>query len=42
MNSDLRRFTLRSKIKVNVKWLLYRMIHTIGKILRYDPHYGFT
>jgi len=32
------RFTLRSKAKVNIQWLLYCMIHNIGKIVRY----GFT
>ena len=29
------RFTLRSKAKVNIQWLLYCMIHNIGKIVRY-------
>ena len=28
----LRRFTLRSKKKVNVQWLLYCMVHNIGKL----------
>lgn len=32
------RFTLRGKIKVDIQWMLYCMIHNIGKILRY----GFT
>lgn len=32
------RFTLRGKIKVNIQWLLYCMIHNIGKIMAY----GFT
>jgi len=31
-------FTLRSKIKVNIQWLLYCMVHNIGKIAAY----GFT
>jgi len=31
-------FTLRGKIKVNIQWLLYCMIHNIGKIAAY----GFT
>jgi transposase/IS5 family transposase len=34
----LDRFTLRSKIKVNIQWLLYCMVHNIGKIATY----GFT
>ncbi|WP_394706903.1 transposase [Marispirochaeta sp.] len=28
----LDRFTLRTKAKANVKWVLYCMIHNIGKI----------
>jgi transposase len=32
------RFTLRGKAKVNIQWLLYCMIHNIGKIV----NYGFT
>jgi len=32
------RFTLRGKFKVDIQWMLYCMIHNIGKILRY----GFT
>jgi len=31
----LNRFTLRSKSKVNTQWLLYCMVHNIGKIQRY-------
>ena len=31
-------FTLRGKIKVNIQWLLYCMVHNIGKIAAY----GFT
>jgi hypothetical protein len=34
----LDRFTLRGKIKVNIQWLLYCMIHNIGKI----ANYGFA
>ena len=32
------RFTLRTKIKVNIQWLLYCMVHNIEKI----ANYGFT
>jgi len=32
------RFTLRSKIRVNIQWLLYCMVHNIEKI----ANYGFT
>ncbi len=31
----LDRFTLRGKAKVNVQWLLYCMVHNMGKILNY-------
>jgi transposase len=31
----LDRFTLRGKIKVNVQWVLYCMVHNIGKILNF-------
>jgi hypothetical protein len=31
----LRRFSLRGKRKVNNQWLLYAMVHNIGKIQRY-------
>lgn len=34
----LDRFTLRGKVKVNIQWLLYCMVHNIGKIM----NYGFT
>ncbi len=34
----LDRFTLRGKIKVNIQWVLYCMVHNICKIMRY----GFT
>ena len=31
----LNRFTLRGKIKVNIQWLMYCMVHNIEKIMRY-------
>ena len=31
-------FTLRGKIKVNIQWLLYCIVHNMGKI----AVYGFT
>jgi Transposase DDE domain len=31
----LDRFTLRGKVKVNIQWLLYCMVHNIEKILHY-------
>jgi transposase len=36
------RFTLRGKNKVNIQWLLYCMIHNIGKIMTYGSNYAFT
>ena len=34
----LDRFTMRGKVKVNIQWMLYCMVHNIGKI----ANYGFT
>ena len=34
------RFTLRGQVKVNVQWLLYSIVHNMGKIHRYGE--GFT
>jgi hypothetical protein len=31
----LDRFTLRGKIKVNIQWMLYCMVHNIEKLLNY-------
>ena len=31
----LDRFTLRGKVKVNIQWLLYCMVHNVEKILNY-------
>jgi len=31
----LDRFTLRGKMKVNIQWMLYCMVHNIGKIMSY-------
>jgi hypothetical protein len=33
----LDRFTRRGKTKVNAQWLLYCLVHNIGKIQRYGP-----
>jgi hypothetical protein len=38
----MNRFTLRGKIKVNIQWLLYCMVHNIGKILNFGIKYAFT
>ncbi|MBW2647988.1 MAG: IS1182 family transposase [Deltaproteobacteria bacterium] len=34
------RFTLRGKVKVDIQWMLYCMVHNIGKIIKYCPEYG--
>ena len=34
-NKRLDRFTLRGKIKVNIQWLMYCLVHNIEKILNY-------
>ena len=36
-HKQLNRFTLRGKIKVNIQWLLYCLVHNMGKIMRYAP-----
>jgi len=33
-------FTLRGKIKVNIQWLLYCMVHNMEKIANYGVNYG--
>ena len=38
----MNRFTLRGRIKVNIQWLLYCMIHNIEKLLTRGPKYAFT
>ena len=34
-NKRLDRFTLRGKIKVNIQWLMFCLVHNIEKILNY-------
>jgi len=38
----MNRFTLRGKIKVNIQWLLYCIVHNLGKLLTRGPEYAFT
>ena len=33
--SGLRRFSLRGRRKVNTQWLLYCLVHNIGKVQRH-------
>lgn len=35
IHKGMNRFTLREKIKVNIQWLLYCMVHNMGKIMAY-------
>ncbi len=39
-NKRLDRFTLRGKIKVNIQWLMYRLVHNTEKILNYGLAYA--
>jgi len=41
-HKGMNRFTLRSRIKVNIQWMLYCMIHNIGKILNYGVRHAFA
>ena len=36
-HKQMNRFTLRGKLKVNIQWLLYCMVHNMGKIIRFAP-----
>ena len=40
INKRLDRFTLRGKVKVNIQWLLYCLVHNIEKILNYGLAYA--
>jgi hypothetical protein len=41
-HKEMNRFTLRGKIKVSIQWLLYCMVHNMGKILKYGLNYALT
>lgn len=36
------RFTLRGKVKVNIQWLLYCMVHNMEKIMNYGRSFAVT
>jgi hypothetical protein len=40
IQKGLDRFTLRGKVKVNIQWVLYCMVHNIEKIMRYGQAYA--
>jgi transposase len=42
VNKGLARFTLRGRIKVNIQWMLYCMIHNIEKILHFGKTYAMA
>jgi len=40
IQKGLDRFTLRGKVKVNIQWRLYCMVHNIEKIMKCSPAYA--
>jgi transposase len=40
INKRLDRFTLRGKVKVNIQWLMYCLVHNVEKILNYGLAYA--
>ena len=36
------RFTLRGKIKVNIQWMLYCLVHNIEKIMNFGKTYAVS
>jgi transposase len=40
INKRLDRFTLRGKVKVNIQWLMYCLVHNIEKIMNYGLAYA--
>ena len=36
------RFTLRGRIKVNIQWMLYCLVHNIEKISRFGKNYSMV
>ena len=39
-NIGLKRFSLRGKSKINAQWLLFTLVHNIGKIQKYGAVTG--
>ena len=35
-------FTLRGRMKVNIQWLLYCIVHNIEKVANYGVNYGIA
>jgi transposase len=40
INKRLDRFTLRGKVKVNIQWLMYCLVHNLEKIMNYGLAYA--
>jgi hypothetical protein len=38
----LDRFTLRGRIKVNIQWMLYCLVHNIEKVLHFGTSYAMA
>jgi len=38
----LDRFTLRGRIKVNIQWMLYCLVHNIEKVLHFGASYAMA
>ena len=36
------RFTLRGRIKVNIQWMLYCLVHNIEKIMNFGKSYAIS
>ena len=36
-HKQMNRFTLRGKLEVNIQWLLYCIVHNMGKIIKFAP-----
>ena len=36
------RFTLRGRIKVNIQWMLYCLVHNIEKIMNFGKNYAIS
>jgi hypothetical protein len=34
-------FSLRSKVKVDIQWKLFAMVHNISKLFMYSPRFAF-
>ncbi len=42
MIKGMNRFTLRGRLKVNIQWMLYCLVHNIGKIANFGVSYAMA